>query len=107
MEVKGIVKQVGEIQDFNGFKKRELWIVTDETYPQTLNLEFVQDKVHILNNYKEGDKVEVSINLRGKEWTGADGVAKVFNSIQGWRISLEGGSLPNSMDEDDADSLPF
>ena len=33
--------------------------------------------------------VKVSINLRGREWINPEGVAKYFNSIQGWRIENE------------------
>ena len=46
----------------------------------------MQDKCDILNKYKEGDNVKVGINLRGREWINPEGVAKYFNSIQGWRI---------------------
>jgi translation initiation factor IF-3 len=49
-------------------------------------IEFTQDKCDILNKYKEGDSVKVSINLRGREWVNPQGEAKYFNSIQGWRI---------------------
>ena len=49
-------------------------------------IEFVQDKCDILNKYKLGDSVKVGINLRGREWINPEGVAKYFNSIQGWRI---------------------
>ena len=51
-----------------------------------LMIEFVQDKTDALNSYNVGDDVKVSINLRGREWINPEGVAKYFNSIQGWRI---------------------
>jgi hypothetical protein len=49
-------------------------------------IEFVQDKCDLLNTYKVGQDVKISINLRGREWINPEGVAKYFNSIQGWRI---------------------
>ena len=88
MEVTGKIKLIGETQTFgaSGFRKRELVVTTDEQYPQMLMIEFVQDKTDALNSYSVGDDVKVSINLRGREWINPEGVAKYFNSIQGWRI---------------------
>ena len=70
----------------NGFRKREMVITTDEQYPQHIMIEFTQDKCDLLNNYKPGEPVKVSINLRGREWVNPQGETKYFNSIQGWRI---------------------
>ena len=33
-----------------------------------------------------GDEIEVSYNLRGREWTNPDGVVKYFNTLECWRI---------------------
>ena len=44
-------------------------------------IEFQQDKTDLLNNYKVGQDVKVSINLRGREWINPQGEAKYFNSI--------------------------
>lgn len=95
MEVIGKVKLINETQTFgsNGFRKRELVVTTDEQYPQMIMIEFIQDKCDILNTYKVGQDVKVSINIRGREWINPEGEAKYFNSIQGWRIeSLAAGA---------------
>lgn len=125
MEVQGKVKVIGETQTFgsNGFRKREIVITTEEQYPQHLNIEFVQDKTDLLNNFTVGDQVKISINLRGREWVSPQGETKYFNSIQGWRIEklgTEGGSqdMPpvppaeafepvDELNEDEHDDLPF
>ncbi|MGZ0015377.1 DUF3127 domain-containing protein [Yeosuana sp. AK3] len=125
MEVQGRIKMIGDTQTFggNGFKKREIVVTTDEQYPQHIMVEFVQDKTDLLNNYKEGQQVKISINLRGREWVNPQGETKYFNSIQGWRIEAlqaESGSdqLPpvppmdafepaGDLNEDDHDDLPF
>jgi hypothetical protein len=88
MEVIGKVKVKGDTQTIGakGFRKRELVIVTDEQYPQPIMVEFVQDKCDLLDKYKEGDSVKVSINLRGRGWVNPQGDTKYFNQIQGWRI---------------------
>ena len=88
MEVIGKIKLIGDVQALGsaGFRKRELVVTTDEQYPQMIMVEFLQDKVDLLNNYTVGQDVKVSINLRGREWINPQGEAKYFNSINGWRI---------------------
>lgn len=87
MEVIGKVKVVNPEQQVSAsFKKRELVVTTDEQYPQHILIEFSQDKCDLLNSYKVGEGVKVSINLRGREWVNPQGESRYFNSIQGWRI---------------------
>jgi hypothetical protein len=114
MEVLGTIKLITETQTFgkSNFAKRELVVTTDDQYPQTIMIEFVQDKCDLLNNYKEGQDVKVSINLRGREWINPQGEAKYFNSVQGWRIeSIKSASnetlAPLEQGEDEPDDLPF
>ena len=90
MELKGTIKKIGEIQTFaSGFQKREMVLTTEEQYPQPINIEFLQDKIDILDKFKEGDSVTVGINVRGREWTSPQGEVKYFNSISGWRIEKD------------------
>ncbi len=124
MEVQGKVKLIGDVQTFgSGFKKREIVVITEEQYPQTIMVEFVQDKTDLLNSVKPGQNVKISINLRGREWTSPQGETKYFNSLNGWRIenldnSASAGSVPpvppadqfepaSDFDDDDHDDLPF
>ena len=83
MEVQGKVKLIGETQTFGskGFQKRELVVTTDEQYPQTILLEFVQDKVSLLDAFQVGQSVKVGVNLRGREWVNPQGETKYFNTI--------------------------
>jgi len=95
MEVTGRVKLINPEQQVSAsFKKRELVVTTDEQYPQHIMIEFTQDKCDLLNNYRPGDEVKVSINLRGREWINPQGEAKYFNSIQGWRIEKVQAEAP-------------
>jgi len=90
MEVIGKIKKVFKTQTFDsGFKKRELIVTTLEQFPQDISIEFLKDKTEVLNQYKEGDNVKVSINLRGREWTNPEGVTRYFNSIVGWRVEKQ------------------
>lgn len=87
MEVIGKVKVINPEQQVSAsFKKRELVITSQEQYPQHILIEFNQDKCDLLNNYRKGQEVKVSINLRGREWINPQGETRYFNSIQGWRI---------------------
>ena len=103
MEVQGSIKVIGEVQEISAtFKKRELVVSTDEQYPQTLSIEFIQDKTDLLNKFEIGQNIKVGINLRGREWENPQTKEiKYFNSIQGGRIAL----LENSNSDDDLPPL--
>ncbi len=120
MELQGTIKMIEETKIFgnNGFRKREVVVTTDEQYPQHILVEFVQDKTELLNNFKVGQPVKISLNLKGREWTNPQGETKYFNSIQGWRIEHQEGTVtppPNgdefepidNLNEEDHDDLPF
>ena len=121
MEVTGKIKWIDEVKTYreSGFRKREVVITTQEQYPQSLLIEFIQDKCSLLDNFQLGQGVKIGINLRGREWVNPEGETKYFNSIQGWRIeeinfedSPENDSVPpldiQNDDENDAeDDLPF
>ena len=110
MNIKGNIKLIGETKAFgsNGFRKRELVITTQEDYPQSILIEFTQDKCDLLNSYEVGQSVDVSINLRGRSWENPQGETKYFNSIQGWRIvkAEQAQAQPQPQAEEDS-PLPF
>ncbi len=123
MEVQGKIKLIGETKEFgnNGFRKRDVVVTTEEQYPQFINVEFVQDKCDLLDNFKVGQDVKIGINLRGRDWVSPEGETKYFNSIQGWRIENMEPSAPNGpaeppqdhfepasdLNKEEADDLPF
>ena len=97
MELQGTVKKIGETQTFaSGFQKKELVLLTDEQYPQPIQIDFLSDKIDLLNNVSEGENVKVGINIRGREWTNPQGEVKYFNSINGWRIEKVSGENTNT-----------
>ena len=86
MEVKGKIKVIGSTQSFDsGFTKRQVVITTAEQYPQDIAIDFVKDKCAVLDAYKVGQDVTVSINLRGSEYNG-----KYYVNLQGWKIEKVG-----------------
>ena len=97
MELQGTVKKIGETQTFaSGFQKRELVLLTEEQYPQPIQIDFLSDKIDLLNNVSEGENVKIGINIRGKEWTNPQGEVKYFNSITGWRLEKVSGENTNT-----------
>ncbi|MEO4006828.1 MAG: DUF3127 domain-containing protein [Flavobacterium sp.] len=127
MEVTGKIKVINGTQQISAsFKKRELVVTTEEQYPQHIMVEFTQDKCELLDSYKVGEQVKVSINLRGREWVNPQGEAKYFNTIQGWRIERMQAEAPagyaqpmpsvpaadafepaSNFNEEEHDDLPF
>lgn len=115
MEVQGFVKKVLETQVVSDkFSKREIWVETADQYPQTLNIQFTQDKCGLLDSYKVGDKVSIGINLNGRLWTSPQGEEKCFNTINGWKIEKSTSAnnaqaqAPKPVNLDvDTDDLPF
>lgn len=88
--IKGTVYKVGQTNQVSDkFSKREIAIQTlGEMYPQTLLIQFSNDKCALLDNIRLGDVVSINYNLRGRTWTGNDGIEKIFNTIDGWSIVL-------------------
>ncbi|MFC6269646.1 DUF3127 domain-containing protein [Frigoriflavimonas asaccharolytica] len=128
MELQGTIKKISELQTFpSGFQKKECVLMTQEQYPQPINIEFLSEKAAILDGFSEGDEVKIGINIRGREWTSPQNEVKYFNSINGWRIEkLTANSSeptqaapsnsaaapvkednPFADDNDDDDGLPF
>ncbi len=68
------------------FQAREFVIeVADGQYPQMVKFQLVQDKCALVDDFSEGDSIEVEFDLRGREWNG-----KYFTNLQAWRISRAG-----------------
>lgn len=68
------------------FTAREFVIeVSEGQYPQMVKFQLVQDKCNLIDDYNEGDQIEVDFDLRGREWNG-----KYFTNLQAWRISRAG-----------------
>lgn len=82
-DLTGKIKLIQDVKKFDsGFTKREMVvIVEDGKYPQEINLEFVQDKVALLDNLQPGQEVTVTFDIRGREYNG-----RYFNNLQGWKI---------------------
>ena len=108
---KGTVVNVTPLQQISDkFRKQDFTIKTfDEKFPQFLTFQVVNDKCDLVKNLNVNDVVEVSYNLRGREWTSPEGVTKYFNTVEAWSINLSSEPVqttPAPTNEDD-DDLPF
>jgi hypothetical protein len=97
MELIGKLKVIGEEQTFpSGFSKRAFVITTEEQYPNDIQFELLKDKGSLINSFKNGDRVKISFDIRGKEYNG-----KYYNNLVAWRIDnadaqgSNGGGAPN------------
>ncbi len=111
MEIKGILKAKSPTQVVNEkFSKRDFVLTTeaDGKYPQHISFQCTQDKCGLLDKFKEGQELTVYFNLRGREWSGPQGI-KYFNTIEAWRIEGQSASATPSapsFNPEDSD-LPF
>ncbi len=82
-ELTGKVKLIQDLQTFNsGFTKREMVVTVEEgKYPQDINVEFVQDKVSLLDAVQIGQTITVTFDIRGREYNG-----RYFNNLVGWKV---------------------
>lgn len=126
MELKNVtIKSIGELKTFDsGFSCVDWVVTTEEQYPQILQLQSNKEKAeNLIKHNKVGDKVDVSINLRGREWTNPQGDVKVFNTIEAWKVfkandtetaveqarDIIDDAFPQAenLDTEDHDDLPF
>jgi hypothetical protein len=93
-KLNGIVKVVNPtVQVSEKFSKRE-FVLTDNAsmYPQDIMFQLTQDKYNLIDGFNVNETIEVSFNLRGREWTSPQGEVKYFNTIEAWRIEKQGQS---------------
>jgi hypothetical protein len=96
MNIKGKIKVINPtIVVSDKFSKREFVVETEETYPQPILIQLTQDKCTLLDLFRVGQDVEVSVNLKGREWNSPQGETKYFNTIEAWRIN-SGTSTPQT-----------
>jgi len=69
------------------FSKREFVLeIGDGPYPQHVKFQLVQDKTPVLDPFEVGDILQVSFDLRGREYTSPKGEVSYFTNLNAWRI---------------------
>lgn len=88
-ELLGTIKKICDEKTFgSGFNVREFVVTTEaDKYPQDICLQCVKEKVEMLNPLKEGDKVKVAFDLRGREYQD-----RYFVNLNAWKVEAAGGN---------------
>lgn len=92
-QLTGKIKLIQDEQTFaSGFTKREMVVTVDDgRYPQDINLEFVKDKINLINDLQPGQEVTVSFDIRGREHNG-----RYYNNLQGWKVEPADADAPGA-----------
>lgn len=97
MTIDGKLIEKSETQEVTGsFKKREFVVEYAENpqYPEYLKFELIQANCQQLDQFTEGEMMNISFNLKGRKWTDPKGNVKYFNSLQAWRLEKTADSPP-------------
>ena len=107
LTIKGVIKLINPINVISDkFSVREFVIVTgDAKYPQEVIFQTVNDRMDVIAPYGEGQQVEVSFNVRGREYNG-----KYYNTLDAYKVQGEAVPPPSVLDSilnNEQDDLPF
>lgn len=83
------------------FSKRSFVVETEDKFPQQIEFQLTQDKCDYLDQYKVGEQVNVSLNIRGRAWTNPQGETKYFNTLEAWKIERVWNAQPEATNEVD------
>ena len=108
LTIKGAVKLINEVKMISDrFSVREFVITTlDPKYPQDILFQAVNDKIDMVTPLRNGQVVEVSFNLRGREFNG-----RYYNTLDVWKVTHDKDyvdpAAPSVQQTDEQDDLPF
>jgi hypothetical protein len=124
-QFKGTAHIVGaEVVKSEKFKVRQLVVKDDSNtqYPNFVEFQFSNKNCDKLNGINVGDEITVDYNLRGREWTSPQGEVKYFNTLDGWKVTVDAkgnvtndpidnyakpNNTPNISTNNDVDDLPW
>lgn len=98
-KITGTVKVIMDtMQVSDTFKKRE-FVLTDASgmYPQDILFQLTQNNCALIDGYNVNDQIDVTFNLRGREWVNPQGEKKYFNSLDAWRVERSAGNAAQPM----------
>ena len=103
MELTGTIKSIGSLETIKQLKKKTVLVETAGKYPQTIPVEFLNDKIDLVNNLQVGQTINVGVNLRSNEYKG-----KYYINVTGWKVvSAVAETTSNAQMPDVNDNLPF
>jgi hypothetical protein len=100
--IKGAIKLINPIKVISDkFSVREFVVTTpDEKYPQDILFQTINDKMAVLESLGVGQQVEVSYNVRGREFNG-----RYYNTLDAWKVQIIGQAAQTTNNDDDG--FPF
>lgn len=90
LKLEGKIEKIGQEEQIKNLTKRSMLLTTNDKYPQTVQFDFINDKVKQLLKFNIGDEVSVDFNIRSNEYKG-----KYYTNLQGWKISEMLGEVSN------------
>jgi hypothetical protein len=101
--IKGAIKLINPIKVISDkFSVREFVVTTpDAKYPQDILFQTVNDRMDVLESLGVGQVVEVSYNVRGREFNG-----RYYNTLDAWKVQVIGGQTVPTLSDESLD-LPF
>jgi hypothetical protein len=104
--IKGAIKLINDVKVISDkFSVREFVVTTpDAKYPQDILFQTINDKMDVLESLGVGQQVEVSYNVRGREFNG-----RYYNTLDAWKVEITGSkpSQPSTQPIELDDDLPF
>ena len=104
-ELTGKVLEIFPTQEVSAtFKKREFVIEKsessgDRTFTDFIKFQLIQDRCALADNFKIGDEVKVTFNIKGSKWE-KEGRTNYFTNLDVWRMERVSGNnqAPASQD---------
>lgn len=85
-------RKLDEQQVSEKFRKREFVLeITDGSYAQHIKFQLVQDRVSLVDAFREGENIKVFFDLTGREFE-KNGEKLYFTNLSAWKIDRPGGS---------------
>lgn len=89
MTIAGEITEIFKIEQISKhFKKCDFVIKTQDKYPQHIIIQLSQDRCRLIEKFKLGDIVSVSINIKGRKFITPQGYNKYNNTIDALNIEL-------------------
>ena len=87
-EAKGEIIHIADLHVISDkFQKREFVLKFEEQYPQEVMFQLVQGNCELLDQFKVGDFVKITADVRGRKWQKTPQDApRWFNTLQAYKI---------------------
>lgn len=84
MELKGKIKLINDLSNDKIEKKQVVITIENGKYPNDIAIDFLKDKVKLIDNAKPGQIATIKINVVSREYQG-----KWYTNVNGWSVALE------------------